>query len=259
MGKPKVAFFKLSSCAGCQLTALNIEPILLDVLGVIDVKYFVMAKRENHGGPYDIGFVEGAVTSPRELEELKKIREECSIVVAMGTCACFGGIPSIKNFCGMTQKEVEAKVYTELWDIKSMPVYGIDYYIDVDYYLRGCPIDKNEYLVLVKSLLKGINPLFRFHSVCNECILKENVCLLIHRKKACMGSVTASGCGALCPSLGRECEGCRGPASDCNAESLAEVFIDELGLSKADVARKFLKYAGNTPEFSKGVGHYEHY
>lgn len=74
-----------------------------------------------------------------------------------------------------------------------------------------------------------------------------------------MGSVTASGCGALCPTLGRECEGCRGPASDCNAESLAKVFVEELDLTKADVARKFRKYAGNTPEFSKGVGQYECY
>ncbi|NLI93576.1 MAG: oxidoreductase [Peptococcaceae bacterium] len=254
MSKPKLAFFKLSSCAGCQLSVLNIEPVLLDVLGAIDITYFVMAKRSNYHGPYDIGFVEGAVTSPRELEELKNIRRECNLVVAMGTCACFGGIPSIKNFTGMTQRQMEEKVYSELWDIKSIPVQGIDYYIPVDHYLRGCPIDLEEFLTLVKSLLKGVNPHFRFHSVCNECKLNENICLLVNRGKACMGSVTASGCNALCPSLGRECEGCRGPASDCNAESLAKTFSKELGLDKADIVRKFRKYAGNTSEFSKGAG-----
>lgn len=258
MQKPKVAFFKLSSCAGCQLSVLNTEPVLLDVLGVIDIAYFVMAKRKNYEGPYDIGFVEGVVTSPRELEELKKIREECSILVALGTCACFGGVPSIKNFCGMTQKQVEEKVYTELWDIKSIPAQGIDYYVKVDYYLRGCPIDADEFLTLIKSLVKGINPHFRFHSVCSECKLKENVCLLVNKGKPCMGPVTAAGCGALCPSLGRECEGCRGPASDCNAQSLAQTFREDLALSKADVVRKFRKYAGNTPQFSKGAGDYEY-
>ncbi len=253
MAKPKIAFFKFSSCAGCQLSVLNIEPVLLDVLGAIDIRYFVMAKRENHEGPYDIGFVEGAVTSPKELLELKKIREECSVLVAMGTCACFGGLPSIKNYSGFSQKELEEKVYTELWDLKSFPAYGIDYYVKVDYYLRGCAIDLGELVTLIKSALKGINPRFRFHSVCNECKMKENVCLFLTKGKPCMGSVTAAGCGALCPSLNRPCEGCRGPASDCNAASLARSFVEDLGLSKADVVRKFRKYAGNTPEFSKGA------
>lgn len=252
MAKPKIAFFKFSSCAGCLLSVLNLEDVLLDVVGAVDIKYFVMAKRENHEGPYDIGFVEGAVTTPQEVLELKKIREECGMLVAMGTCACFGGVPSIKNFSGMTQKELEEKVYTELWDIKSIPAYGIDYYVKVDAYLRGCAIDLNELVTLIKSALKGLTPRFRFHSVCNECRMKENVCLMLEKGKPCMGSVTAAGCGALCPSLNRPCEGCRGPASDCNAVSLAEKF-KELGLSRDDIIRKFRKYAGNTPEFSKGA------
>jgi sulfhydrogenase subunit delta len=253
MAKPKVAFFKFSSCAGCQLSVLNIEPVLLDVLGAIDIEYFVMAKRENHEGPYDIAFIEGAVTDPKELLELKKIRDESGVLVAMGTCACFGGVPSIKNFSGMSQREMEAKVYTELWDLKSFPAYGIDYYVKVDAYLRGCAIDLGELVTLIKSALMGVAPRFRFHSVCNECKLKENVCLLENKGKPCMGSVTAAGCGALCPSLGRACEGCRGPASDCNAASLAKTFSEELGLSRGDIVRKFRKYAGNTPEFSKGA------
>ncbi len=250
MAKPKIAVFKFSSCAGCQLELLNIEDYLLDVVGAVDLAYFVMAKRENHEGPYDIGFVEGAVTSPRELIELKKIREECKFLVAMGACACTGGLPSIKNFAG-TQRQMEETVYTELWDIKSIPAHGIDYYVKVDEYLRGCPIDINEMVHLIKSLLLGVNPHLRPHSICNECKLKENSCLLL-QGKPCMGPVTAAGCGALCPSLNKPCEGCRGPANDANAASLARTFL-ELGLSKDDVVRKFRKYAGNRPEFSKGV------
>jgi len=251
VAKPTVAFFKFSSCAGCQLHVLNLEPVLLDLVGTIDLRYFVMAKRENFEGPYDIGFVEGAVTSPRELMELKKIREECEVLVAMGACACFGGVPSIKNFSGMTQREMEKKVYTELWDLHSIPAHGIDYYVDVDFYLRGCPMDQGEFAALIKNVLKGLKPLFRYHSVCNECKLKENSCLLL-KGVPCMGPVTAAGCGAQCPSLGRGCESCRGPASDCNAASLARLFAD-IGLSEDDVVRKFRKFAGNTPEFSEGA------
>ena len=252
MAKPKIAVFKFSSCAGCQLSLLNLEDRLLDIVGAVELSYFVMAKRENLAGPYDIGLVEGAVTTPRELEELKKIREECKILVALGSCACFGGVPSIKNFAG-TQQEMEAKVYTHLWDIHSIPAHGIDYYVKVDAYLRGCAVDLNELVEFLECAILGTKPRFRTHSVCGECKLKENVCLAIANGQPCMGPVTAAGCGALCPSLNRPCEGCRGPADDCNAASLAKFFHQELGLSRDDVVRKFRKYAGNTPQFSKGA------
>jgi coenzyme F420-reducing hydrogenase gamma subunit len=256
LANPKVAFFKFSSCAGCLLNVLNIEPVLLTVLSVIDIEFFVMAKRDNHEGPYTIGFVEGAVTTPKEVLELKKIREECAIVVAMGTCAVTGGVPSIKNFSGMNQDQLTKTVYAEnIYDpmLASIPAKGIDHYVKVDAYLRGCSYDKGELVELIKRALKGEDPMFRPHSVCNECKLKENVCLLISKGQPCMGSVSAAGCGALCPSLNRQCEGCRGPANDCNAASLAKTFMEDLGLSKDDVVRKFRKYAGNTPEFSKGA------
>lgn len=252
MAKPKIAFYKFSSCAGCLLSVLNLEDHLLAIAEAVDIAYFVMAKRYNQGGPYDISFIEGAVTTPGEIEELKKIRHESQVLVALGNCACTGGIPSIKNFAG-TQRKMEERVYTELWDIKSIPAYGLDYYVKVDHYLRGCSIDLDELLQLLKSLSLWVNPRFRPHSVCNECKLKENICLYVTKGKPCMGSVTAAGCNALCPTLNRPCEGCRGPANDANAASLARAFADQLGLTKDDVVRKFRKYAGNTPEFSKGA------
>jgi coenzyme F420-reducing hydrogenase gamma subunit len=256
VAKPKIAVFKFSSCAGCQLSILNLEEHLLDILGAVDLTYFVMAKRENFAGPYDVSLVEGAVSTPRELEELKEIRKGSKTLVALGSCACFGGVPSIKNYIG-TQREVEEQVYTELWDIQSIAAYGIDHYVKVDAYLRGCCIDLGELVELLQSVLLGVTPPFKTHSVCGECKLKENSCLLVTGKQACMGSVTAAGCKALCPSLNRACEGCRGPSDDCNAESLAKVFHEELGLTKDDVVRKFRKYAGNTPQFQKGAKFYE--
>jgi sulfhydrogenase subunit delta len=249
MAKPKIAVFKFSSCAGCQLEIVNLENVLLDVLGAIDIAYFVMASRDMEEGPYDIGFVEGAVTSPHEIERIKEVRKNCKILVAMGTCACTGGLPSIKNWT--SQREMESRVYTELWAINSTTAYGIDHYVPVDVYLRGCPISLDELVDLVKSVLLGVSPPFRPYSVCVECKLKENACQIL-KGKPCMGSVTAAGCGALCPSHNKGCEGCRGPSNDANAASLARTFAD-MGLSKADVVRKFRKYAGNTPQFKEGA------
>lgn len=252
MAKPRVAFHKFTSCAGCLLSVLNLEEQLLAIADAVDIVYFMMAKRDNQPGPYDITFIEGAVSTPHEVELLKELRAQSGMLIALGNCAVNGGINSIKNFAG-TQREMEERVYTELYDLHSIPVYGLDYYVKVDGYLRGCTVDLDELLEFLKCALKGISPHFQAHSVCNECKLKENVCLLITKGQPCMGSVSAAGCDALCPTLNRACEGCRGPSNDANAASLARTFADRLGLSQEDVRRKFLKYAGNTPEFRKGA------
>lgn len=249
--KPKIAVYKMSSCAGCQLEILNLEPVLLDVLGAIELRYFVMAKRDNPPGPYDVGFVEGAITCGEEIEKLKKARKDCAVLVAFGACACTGGLPSLKNWT--PQRDTEKLVYTELDAIHSTKAYGIDEYVPVDFYLRGCPINKDELVELVKAVLLGIKPRLYTHSVCVECKLKENPCLLVTEGKPCLGAVTAAGCGAICVTCGKPCEGCRGPANDANASSLAQVFLKDLELTPDEVVRRFRKFAGNMPEFAEGV------
>ena len=250
MKKPSVAVFKFSSDAGCQLEILNLENNLLDILELVDFTYFPMASRYYGPGPYDIGFVEGAVTSPEEIARIKHVRAQCKILVALGSCACFGGLPSIKN--SLSQREVEEKVYPDTSVIHSIKAMGIDQYVKVDAYLKGCPIDKNELVELIKGILLDIKPYLRPHSVCIECKLRENPCMFLGDGRVCMGPVTSAGCGAVCPSKNRPCEGCRGPANDPNASSLARTLL-EYGLSPREVELKFRKYAGETPPFREGA------
>lgn len=247
--KPKLAVYKLSSCAGCQLQLLNLEPVLLDLAEVVDIKYFVMAG-ESAPGPYDLGLVEGAVTCGEEILRLKEAREQCRTLVALGSCACFGGVPSIKNW--VSERVVEGLVYPDTTVLHSTKAYGVDQYVTVDGYLRGCPVSRDEVVELINALRLGIQPRPRLHAVCMECKLRENPCLWREEGLPCLGPVTAAGCGALCPTNGRACEGCRGPSSDANTLSLARSWR-EAGLSKHEVARRFRKFAGLAPEFEQGA------
>jgi coenzyme F420-reducing hydrogenase gamma subunit len=248
--RPRIAIYKFSSCAGCQLQVLNIEDHLLEIAGAVDLSYFVMARREKGAGPFDIGFVEGAVTSPEEDAKIKQVRAECRLLVALGTCAAYGGIPTLKNWA--PQREMEARVYQDLSVIHSVRAYPIDQYVKVDAVLRGCPIDRDEFLDFVKSALVGTKPYLRAHSICMECKLSENVCLFQTEGQLCMGPVTAAGCGAFCPSVGRACQGCRGPADDPNARALALAMLEH-GAGPDDVRRRFRLFAGESEAFQKGV------
>lgn len=236
MGKTRIAFFKLTSCAGCQVQFLNLEEELLDILGLVEIPYFVMAKRENSEGKYDIGLVEGAISTPREIERIKEIRKNTKVLVAFGACACYGGIPSMKNF--QPQRELE-KIYKIPDVIRSTKAYGIDEYVRVEYYLSGCPVEKSEIIELLTSILLGKIPYFPSHSVCMECKMMENECLLLNGR-LCMGPVTKAGCGALCPSFGKGCSGCRGTMSDPNVESFLKK-MSEIGFGREEMTRRLLE------------------
>ncbi len=249
--KPRVAVYKFTGCAGCQMELLRLEDELLDLAGKIEIVYFMMAKTEADLGPYDICFIEGSVSTPRELEELKALRSISKILVALGDCAIAGCVPSIRNW--MKQADAEAMVYEDTKKILSFRVKGLEEYVPVDVALPGCPPNRDLILRTVISALQGIRPRVDSYPVCVECKLKENECLL-KLGKACMGPVTRAGCGAICPSLGRECEGCYGPMSDANARQLARLFTEELGLSEEEVLGKFRKYAGMSDEFRREAG-----
>lgn len=225
---------------------LRLEDELPQMLEMIEIEYWPMVTSKRWELDLDIAFVEGSVSTPREIKEIKKIRSRASSLVAFGECAVTGCIPSIRSF--MTQRDAEEGVYEHPDWIESIKPNGIFEYVRVDVSLPGCPPHRNTILEVVKSAALRRRPHLRHHSVCIECKLRDNSCLLTGEKRPCMGPVTHAGCGAICPSLNRECEGCYGPMNAANPSSHSQI-LAEIGLSWDDVKRKFRKYAGATAEY----------
>ena len=243
-GKPTVGIFGFTGCAGCQLNILNIEDHLLDLLGLIDITTWVMAKSENSPGPWDIAIVEGSIAKKSEIDRIKKIRENSSLLVAIGACATHGGLPGMRNQRDV--EEMKATVYgdkTGHLDVLDQ-IMPISHYVKVDAELPGCPMDKNEFIAAVQAIAVGKTPHVPNYSVCYECKIRENACLL-KEGKFCMGPVTQAGCDALCPSYGATCEGCRGPVAQVNWGAEFKILKD-LGATPEEIKRRFLKYCPST-------------
>jgi coenzyme F420-reducing hydrogenase gamma subunit len=87
-------------------------------------------------------------------------------------------------------------------------------------------------------------------SVCADCKLKGNPCVMVAQGLACLGPVTNNGCGALCPTYHRGCYGCFGPIEQANTEALSKKF-KELGLSNKELARLYHQINANAPAFKE--------
>jgi len=244
--KKKVAIFSLTCCAGCQLEVLD-TPELLDMLEHIEIVKFPIAIAKNEPGPYDIAFVEGMVTTPEEIETVKKIRNSAKSLVAIGACAAYGGVPTIRNM--LPQRESEEIVYGKnAGHIISIKPSGVSEYVRVDYTIHGCPINKEEFAAVVKALLAGKYPRAHTHSVCVECKAKENKCLFW--EQICMGPLSLAGCGATCPSNGLACYSCRGPKEDANVDEFI-VLAKKQGYSEQEIKGLLGKFACTAKQYKK--------
>lgn len=217
--KPKVGFFELSSCEGCQLQLLNDETTLLDFLSLIDIVAFREGMTEK-SNDYEIAFVEGSVTRDDEIDRLKEIRANANTVIALGSCACFGGVNQLKNrFNDLAW--VKKEVYDD-FPVSTRDATPLSDFIKVDLEIYGCPIKKAEVEKIVSRLVLGKTVNHPQYPVCMECKSNENICLF-DLGEPCLGPVTRAGCDAWCTSNGMGCWGCRGPAPAANFNQLEEI------------------------------------
>ncbi|HTX18656.1 MAG TPA: oxidoreductase [Bacteroidota bacterium] len=247
--KPKVAVYKFASCDGCQLSLLDVEDELLAIAGAVDIAYFPEASRRMARGPYDIGLVEGSVTTPHDVERIRAIRKECRMLITIGACATAGGIQALRNWKDV--KEFTRIVYANPDYIstldRSLPIGS---FVHVDFELRGCPINKAQLFDLLLAVLHRRKPNISSHSLCVECKLKGNVCVMVSKGKFCLGPVTHVGCGALCPGYQRGCYGCFGPMDSANTSALANRFA-ELGAAKEEVKLAFRSFNAYAEAFRR--------
>ncbi|MBX9787297.1 MAG: oxidoreductase [Pirellulales bacterium] len=219
MPRPRLAVFKFASCDGCQLSLLSLEDELAALADKIDIVFFLEASSRVEPGPYDIALVEGSITTADDAQRIRQVRRDAEFLVTIGACATAGGIQALRNWADCD--EFLATVYASPQYIQTLATSTpIASHVAVDFELRGCPINKQQLLEVLQSLLAGRRPRTPVHSVCLECKRRGTVCVMVAQGTPCLGPITHDGCGALCPSFDRGCYGCFGPSQQPNAASL---------------------------------------
>ena len=238
--KPRIGVFKFASCDGCQLSLLDLEDELVALTGAVDIAYFPEMSSNMRKGPYDIGLVEGSITTHHDAARIHEVRKQCKTLVAIGACSTAGGIQALRNWNDTKEWVSQVYAHPEFIETLSMstPLSG---HVPVDFELRGCPVNKHQLLELVSARLAGRKPNIPTYSVCIECKRHGNLCIAVTQGATCLGPATQAGCGALCPSFGRGCYGCFGPAESANSVILADR-LQAQGRDADEVVRAFRSF-----------------
>jgi coenzyme F420-reducing hydrogenase gamma subunit len=215
----------------------------------VDIAYFLEAIRRPLEGEFDIALVEGSVYTPEQEEHIRDIRRRSRFLITLGACAAHGGIQALRNFT--PPDDYPRTVYALPQYLESLAnSRPASAYVPVDLELQGCPIAKQQLLRILAQMLLGSKPRVPNHSLCLDCKRQNLVCVLVAQGKPCMGPVTTTGCGVLCPSYDRACYSCFGPAFQPNTASLAGWF-SRLGYTPQEIERMFHAYYSQAPSFKE--------
>lgn len=241
MRKLRVAIAGLTACSGCQLSLLNCEDELPGLLEQFEFHFFPMAcSPALLDGDYDAALVEGCVSMPYEIALLQELRRQSKYLIALGTCAAWGGVAALRN--SDERELLRELVYGQNTvageTFNPQPLQSV---VPVDAVVTGCPPEKDELLRMLTGLVRGALPVPIDYPVCTECRMRENLCLLTERDSLCLGPLTLGGCGARCPSMSVPCEGCRGPVPEANLKEALETY-NQKGFERQAVLERLRRF-----------------
>ncbi len=170
MAKPKIASDWMAGCAGCHMSLLDIDERIIKLAELVDIRATPITDlKEPDESGVAVGILEGGINNTANEEVAKKMRKRCKILVALGDCAVFGGVPAMRNFFDIDETLRRAYVETESTDAEgkvpddpelAIPtkVRAVHEVVPVDVYLPGCPPDADAIFYVLSSLAQGKMP-----------------------------------------------------------------------------------------------------
>ncbi len=232
----RILLMGLSGDTGCQVATVALHEKLVAILTANELVYApTLIDVKDIPEKVDVAIIEGGVRTEHEVEVANLVRKRSEALIALGSCACFGGVPGMANLGN--GDDLLKRVYSQRGTILAeLPAVDkllarqqpLNDYVKVDFKIPGCPPEVSDIATILTTLLSGGVPKLSSTDVCEKCkrervgdysrklkrifeeVADPKRCLL-EQGFLCMGPATMGGCGAPCPTAGMPCDGCRGP------------------------------------------------
>lgn len=164
--KKRVATASLAGCFGCHMSMLDVDLGIMDLIEVVEFNKSPLTDFKNFTERCDIGLVEGGCCNTDNIEVLREFRKNCDILVSVGECAIWGGVPAIRNtfpledclkeaYIDSVTSEDDETIIPNHEDIPKIldKVYSNHEVVKIDYHIPGCPPNANHIWNVVKNIL----------------------------------------------------------------------------------------------------------
>jgi coenzyme F420-reducing hydrogenase gamma subunit len=149
--KLRIGWFSFSCCEDSTIVFTEIlNDYYLKWKNKLEICSALVLQKRSRIENIDVSFIEGAITSEVQKEQLLNIRKESKKIVAIGACAC-NGMPSAQRnlFDDKTNIEIEGFLARFKY---AKSVKKISDIVKVDYSIPGCPMDEKLFIDLIENL-----------------------------------------------------------------------------------------------------------
>lgn len=167
-GRKTIATTSLAGCFGCHMSMLDIDLELLDLVELVTFDKSPLTDIKEFSQRVDVGLIEGGCCNSENVEVLREFRKKCDVLISVGECAIWGGLPAMRNTVplkecleeaylhSLTSEEAE-RVIPRHEDIPQIldKVYACSEVVKIDYFIPGCPPDAHYIWKVVKNMLFG--------------------------------------------------------------------------------------------------------
>jgi [NiFe] hydrogenase diaphorase moiety small subunit len=166
--KKVIATVSLAGCFGCHMSMLDLDTGILDLVEFVEFDKSPLTDIKEFSKRVDVGLIEGGCCNSENVEMLREFRNKCDILVSVGECAIWGGLPAMRNMLPLREcleeaylhsftSENEAAIIPHHEDIPKIldKVYACSEVVDIDYFIPGCPPSANYIWKVVKNILFG--------------------------------------------------------------------------------------------------------
>ena len=164
--KLRIATCSLAGCFGCHMSFLDMDEALADLLEHIEFDRSPLTDiKEVDPQGVDIGLIEGGLCNAENIEVLRQFRARCRVLVAVGACAMYGGVPALRNGIPVSELVQTAYLGADLLNPqvptdpelppllqKVLPLHEV---VKVDVTLAGCPPPAETFKTLILDTLAG--------------------------------------------------------------------------------------------------------
>ena len=151
--KLRVGWFSFSCCEDSTMVLMELlNDRYFRWMDFLEICYSKVLRKRNDMTNLDIAFVEGAVASRQQEEELRKIRKNAKKLVAIGSCAVTGMPSAQRNeFTEKVKKEISFATSSSSYRKTVSPVHEV---VPVDEGVPGCPMSEQAFLAVLQKLAK---------------------------------------------------------------------------------------------------------
>jgi coenzyme F420-reducing hydrogenase gamma subunit len=153
MKKLKVGLFSFTCDEGCSIVFLEIlNKKFFEWKDVLEFKHCRILQSKSEIKDLDVAFIEGAISTYREVEKLNEIRNNTKKLVAIGSCAIAGAPSNIRNFLDKEKTE-EIKPILEKFGHREK-VSSVSELVTVDESVPGCPMEETKFVEIMEKYIK---------------------------------------------------------------------------------------------------------